>query len=135
MATKPINKALYMIVKREADEKFLALTSVYKSSWIVREYKKRGGLYENNKPNKDNGLKRWFLEKWVDLNRDGKPCGRPSSNEKGKYPLCRPTIRVSSNTPVTVSELNGKAQIKEANQQKQKIKNFGHVKPFVGKKK
>jgi hypothetical protein len=48
-------------------------------------------------------LKRWFAEKWVDV-RTGKPCGR-SPGEKRGTPYCRPSKRVSAQTPKTASEL------------------------------
>ena len=52
------------------------------------------------------GLDRWFKEKWVDV-KTGKPCGRKSaSKSKRGYPACRPTKRVSKDTPKTVSEMS-----------------------------
>lgn len=48
-------------------------------------------------------LKRWFKEKWVDV-RTGKPCGRQQGEKRGT-PYCRPSKRVSSETPKTASEL------------------------------
>jgi hypothetical protein len=55
-------------------------------------------------------LKRWFKEKWVDISRktaSGKhpPCGRKKSSKKG-YPKCRPSVRVSSETPETTGEMS-----------------------------
>lgn len=41
----PANQALYSRVKSEAKKKFDRFPSAYASSWIVREYKKRGGKY------------------------------------------------------------------------------------------
>lgn len=41
----PTNQALYSRVKSEAKSKFDRYPSAYASSWIVREYKKRGGKY------------------------------------------------------------------------------------------
>jgi hypothetical protein len=41
----PIDKELYARVKAEAKDKFDVFPSFYASSWIVREYKKRGGKY------------------------------------------------------------------------------------------
>ena len=38
---EPINKSLYDKVKKLADKKFNSKTGIYKSSWIVKEYKKR----------------------------------------------------------------------------------------------
>ena len=49
-------------------------------------------------------LKRWFKEKWVDV-KTGKPCGR-QQGEKRDYPYCRPSKRVSKDTPKTASELS-----------------------------
>lgn len=56
-------------------------------------------------------LKRWFKEKWVDVSRkiDGKhpPCGRKSADGKG-YPKCRPSKKVSKETPKTVKSYDKK---------------------------
>lgn len=41
----PTDKALYARVKAEAKRKFKVYPSVYANSWLVREYKKRGGKY------------------------------------------------------------------------------------------
>ena len=51
------------------------------------------------------GLDRWFAEKWVDV-KTGKPCGRQSGEKRKGYPACRPSKRVSSETPKTSSELS-----------------------------
>src|SRR6476620_10258759 len=116
--SKPIDTKLYNKIKSLADKKFIAPTSIYKSSWIVKEYKKEGGKYTNfvNKVNgksKLSGLKRWYLEKWIDLNRpikkNGKiigyhECGRNFNSKI--YPLCRPSIRINKNTPKTYQELS-----------------------------
>jgi len=48
-------------------------------------------------------LKRWFKEEWKDV-RTGKPCGRQEGEKRGT-PYCRPTKRVSKDTPKTASEL------------------------------
>jgi len=45
-------------------------------------------------------LKRWQLEKWEDT-KSGKACGAGGKNE-----YCRPTKRVSSETPKTKSEIS-----------------------------
>lgn len=45
-------------------------------------------------------LKRWEKEKWVDQ-RTGKPCGAGGDNE-----YCRPTKRMSSETPKTRKEMS-----------------------------
>jgi hypothetical protein len=122
----PTNKYLYEIVKKEADERFLAPTSVYKSAWIVKTYKKRGGSFDDPK-NPDKGLLRWFREKWVDLNHNNRPCGRSKASLDGVYPLCRPTIKVTKNTPKLASELDQKI-IKKAIEEKQKNKHTKKIK-------
>jgi|APGre2960657444_1045066.scaffolds.fasta_scaffold10771_4 hypothetical protein len=131
----PVDQELYNKVKKEADKKFLAPTSIYKSSWIVAEYKKRGGVYSEPKE-KNQGLLRWFREKWVNLTKPIKDkkgnivgyeeCGRKEATSKGTYPLCRPLKRITRDTPKTVSELTT-ASIKKAEIEKQKIKQKGHV--------
>ena len=45
-------------------------------------------------------LKRWEKEKWTDT-KTGKACGAGGKNE-----YCRPTNKVSSKTPKTVSEIS-----------------------------
>lgn len=42
----PTNPELYSRVKAEAKKKFDRYPSAYASSWIVREYKSRGGGYK-----------------------------------------------------------------------------------------
>ena len=49
-------------------------------------------------------LDRWFKEDWKDV-RTGKSCGRKKGEKRG-VPYCRPTKRVSSKTPKTVSEMS-----------------------------
>lgn len=122
MSPEPADKKLYSYVKRLADAKFASKTGIYKSSWIVQEYKRRKGTYIGRKPSsKSPGLRRWYREDWVDLNRpirkNGKvvgyePCGRTPSQSKQKYPLCRPTHRVSIKTPRTYSEIDQKSIVK-----------------------
>lgn len=48
------------------------------------------------------GLARWFAEKWVDI-RTGKPCG--ASKTASFYPTCRPTVKITSRTPVLLKDL------------------------------
>jgi hypothetical protein len=120
------DEILHAQVKKEADAKFLAKTSIYKSAWIVKEYKKRGGTFKDPK-RPDRGLARWFREKWVDLNRPGQPCGRSNdSKKKEMYPLCRPTVKVTKDTPKLAKELDPK-DIDRANRKKQKVKHTGRI--------
>lgn len=132
----PIDQSLYDRVKKEADKKFLAPTSIYKSAWIVSEYKKRGGIYKEDHKNPKQGLIRWFKERWVDLTRpildkkghiiDYEECGRKEASIKGIYPLCRPVNRITKETPKTVKEISTKS-IEQAKKDKQKIKEKGHI--------
>ncbi len=56
-------------------------------------------------------LRRWFKEKWVDVSRkvDGKhpPCGRKDADGKA-YPKCRPSKKVSKDTPKIASSYDKK---------------------------
>jgi len=132
MPSKPDNLILYAQVKKEADERY-KVPSAYKSGWLVKTYKERGGTYST--VTVSNGvevkpLSRWFEEKWVDLTRprsDGnyEPCGRKVA--VGTYPLCRPSVRVTPQTPVTVKELSP-AQIEQAKKNKEKVKEHGKIK-------
>ena len=136
-----LDQKLYDKVKRRADLKFEAKTSAYKSSWIVREYKRLGGRYRGEQK-KSSGLKRWYREKWVDLNRpirnsEGKiigykSCGRSSSKSRDRYPLCRPSKRVNKMTPRTYKSLSKKS-IMKAKKQKSIVKSSGHIKFGAGK--
>lgn len=133
MSPKPKNKELYNLVVKLANKKFNTPSGIYRSSWIVKTYKKMGGTYIGTK-SKSSGLKRWYKEEWVDLNRPiknskgkiigYKPCGRQSLQRKSKenkhYPLCRPSKRVTRETPKTYKEISKKSIIKA---KKQKSKN------------
>ena len=122
MPPTPKNKALYEKVKRMANKKFTAPSSIYRSSWIVQTYKSLGGTYTGKAKPKSTGLARWFKEKWVDLKRPIKPaknkpksakympCGRPSAKSaKSGYPLCRPSVRVTKKTSRTYKEISKKS--------------------------
>lgn len=111
---KPKNKDLYNRVKSEAKSKFRGdWPSAYGSAWLVREYKKRGGTYE------DGGLKRWFKEEWT--NQEGKECGSGSTSSE---PKCRPSKRISDKTPKTWGEMS-KSEKKKAVVDKNKATKSG----------
>lgn len=81
----------------------------------------------NAKPNKSTtGLSRWFKEKWVNVcEKDSKgrykSCGRSKAKMRRKsYPYCRPSVRVTSQTPKTVGEMT-KAEIKRRCKRKRSI--------------
>lgn len=135
-----IDKKLYKKVKHQADKKFRSPTGVYKSSWIVREYKRLGGRFSGRKPTSLSGLKRWYREKWIDLNRPIRlsknghsrvigyaPCGRSSSELAGKYPICRPSKIITKKTPVTYKELSLRS-IKRAKKSKSRLRESGRIK-------
>lgn len=61
-------------------------------------------------------LKRWFKEKWVDV-RTGKPCGRRKGEKRGT-PYCRPSERVSQETPTTSKEITASEKRSRISQKK-----------------
>jgi len=68
------------------------------------------------------GLDRWFAEKWVDV-KTGKACGRQEGESRAGYPACRPSKRVSSETPKTSSEMSSaeKAKFKRTKTSSERI--------------
>ena len=49
-------------------------------------------------------LRRWFKEEWVDV-KTGKPCGRQKGEKRKGYPACRPSKRISKDTPKPTKEM------------------------------
>jgi hypothetical protein len=131
------NIILYNKIKNEAKNKFDRYPSVYASSWIVKEFKKRGGDYNKlksssnskskSKSKSKSSLKRWYKEKWIDVCYYPKivSCGRSrkksGSYTRKKYPYCRPLYKISKKTPKTVKELS-KKEIKKRCSVKRKYK-------------
>ena len=113
----PTNKTLYNKVKKEADKKY-DKPSAYKSGWIVKEYKERGGEYSGKKKEKE-GLSRWYKEEWKDI------------GDK-EYPVYRPTKRITKDTPLTESEISP-TQLKKQIKRKQKIKGDANLPAFEKK--
>jgi hypothetical protein len=75
------------------------------ATWFGKNYKQGTGvLPKNASGGQHGGLDRWFAEKWVDV-KSGKACGR-QEGENRAYPACRPSKRVSSQTPKTSSEMS-----------------------------
>jgi len=64
------------------------------------------------------GLKRWHAEKWTD--QYGNECGAG----KTKRPKCRPSKRITSDTPVTWNEMS-KSQKQKAVSEKNKAYDKG----------
>jgi hypothetical protein len=125
---EPVNKELYAKAKAAINQKYGTHTSAYRSMAIVKQYKSMGGTYRD-----DGGSKkttRWRQEKWVDLNQPKKgggykQCGHP--NEGGKYPLCRPSKTVSSETPKKYQDIDS-GRIAKVNRLKQLVKNKKNIK-------
>ena len=81
-----------------------------------------GSTFERfSKGGQHGGLDRWFAEKWVDV-KTGKDCGRQEGEKRG-YPACRPSKRVSSETPKTSSEMSSaeKAKFKRTKTSSERI--------------
>lgn len=80
----------------------------------------------------DEDLGRWFKEKWVDVSKkvDGKhpPCGRKDADGKS-YPKCRPSKKVSKETPKIASSYD-KDDKKKMTQQKRRAEKKD---PKIGK--
>ena len=103
---KPTNKSLYDKVLSEAKTKFKRFPSLYASSWITREYVKRGGKYNQPKPKGGGKQNQWFEEKWIQIVpflTSGKriDCGSPNKETKA----CRPTKKINQSTPPTIQEI------------------------------
>ena len=75
----PIDTNLYNQVYEEAGNVYKK-PSAYKSMWIQKEYKKRGGTYKED--GKERKLERWKNEEWADVGNM-------------QYPVYRPTKRVT----------------------------------------
>jgi len=69
-----------------------------RASQAIAKCRKASGNVKKTK--KGTELKRWQAEKWQDT-KSGKPCGAGGKNE-----YCRPTKRVSKDTPKTKSEIS-----------------------------
>ena len=114
--SEPTNKKLYEKVKKEIYARHPE-HSAYRSGLLVKEYKAMGGEYKGKK-NKNQGLDRWFKEKWQSQRGD--------TGYKHKSDVYRPTIRVTKDTPTTFKELT-KTQIEKARREKAKT---GRVSKF-----
>jgi hypothetical protein len=76
-------------------------------------------------------LRRWFKEKWVDVSRkdkDGKhpPCGRSDAKLDSKgYPKCRPSKKVSEDTPTTTRGISAEEKKKMTRRKRSKPQGVG----------
>jgi len=109
------NPDLYEKAKQIADATY-SKPSGYKSGFIVKKYKEMGGTYSGKKDNK--GIGRWFKEDWKDIG--GKD-----------YPVYRPTIRITKDTPLTATEIKP-SNLKKQIALKQVIRGDANLPPFEG---
>lgn len=126
---QPVDKALYEKAKRTVKARVQVWPSAYASGQVVQEYKRLGGRYRSlggsaakkgrtgrtgsqGKRDANAGLTRWFAERWVNVCETTsagkyKKCGRKKATSSAKkYPYCRPSVRVSAQTPKTVGEMS-----------------------------
>ena len=121
MATIPLNKKLYESVKKRVNQMYKK-HSAYRSGMYVKMYKKLGGKYKKSKRTDIDSypLKRWFKEKWKDVN---------PKKSKRSYPVYRPTVRVSKRTPKTNREIT-KKRLLEQSKLKQSIRGRKNLPKF-----
>jgi hypothetical protein len=102
---KHMDDHLYKKAKQIVTEQYGSKTSAYRSMAIVKKYKELGGKY--HKPKDENiGVTRWLNEKWIQVG----PYLKNGSHVKCGLNLrrahaCRPSIRVSKETPITIQEV------------------------------
>jgi len=115
--TNVVNKTLYKKVKEQIKSGIKGRRwGAYDSGRLVQMYKQLGGKYSGTK--KETPLERWYKEKWVNACKWPQvvPCGRSDMTNKMAY--CRPSVKVTKNTPKTVqsltqAQINKRCAIKE----------------------
>jgi len=128
------DKQLYARIKKKIksqDVEAGRAWGAYSSGRLVSEYKRAGGTYSGSKPRSPQGkggLRQWFKEKWVD--EYGNECGS-SKNKNTKK--CRPSKRVSEDTPKTWSEMTSDEE-KKAIKEKRKVGMGKKASPIKRKK-
>jgi len=83
-----------------------------RASQAIAKCRKESGSVR--KTEAGSSLKRWEKEKWVDT-RTGKACGAGGKNE-----YCRPSKRVSAETPKTKSEISP-SKLREKKEEKSRV--------------
>jgi len=102
--TNVLNKKLYERVKYQISSSIESRRwGAYDSGRLVQMYKKLGGKY--SAPKKESSLERWYKEKWVNACKwpQVTPCGRSDMTNNMAY--CRPSVKVSKDTPKTIQSL------------------------------
>jgi hypothetical protein len=117
---KPADPTLYEKAKKIVYAQY-SKPSAYRSGALIKKYKEMGGTFIED--GKEKPLKRWFAEKWVDVN---------PNKTTTSYPVYRPTVKVSKKTPLTVSEID-KKDLEKKSREKQKIKGNKNLEPFKKK--
>ena len=108
-----LDPVIYYQARERVKRRVKTWPSAYASGQVVNAYKRDGGRYRGSKKNTD--LDRWYQEHWVNIcekNGEHSKYLECSSDESKRYPYCRPSVRVNSQTPKTVGELS-KTKIKE----------------------
>lgn len=133
---KPTNPELWSQAKAKARAKFDVYPSAYANGWASKWYKEQGGGWESasDDSSKKSDLREWFKEDWVDISKkdeSGKhpPCGRSDADSKSGYPKCRPSKRVSEDTPETTRSMSKDEKAKAVAQKRR-----AEAKPREGKK-
>ena len=109
--------------KAAAKRKYKVWPSAYASGYGVKCTKAGGPTMKSSSKG---DLGRWFDEKWIDI-KTGKPCGRSEGEKRNGYPACRPSKRISKDTPTTASELT-KSEKESFKRKKTSSKNVGKIK-------
>jgi hypothetical protein len=125
----PTDQSLYEEAKDFIYSKY-DKNSAFRSGAVVKEYKQQFAKKygKETKPYSDDNepkrLKRWFEEKWIDVN--------PLLGFKhaDAYPLFRPTKYVNQDTPTLFQEIP-KSRLKEQYKLKQKIKGERNLPTFL----
>lgn len=102
----PLDPELYAMARTEVYSRY-KVHSAYRSGAVVRRYKELGGRYSGKQPKKT-GIARWFRERWTNVGDD-------------RYPVYRPTVRITSKTPLLPSEIDP-ADLKKKISMKQRLK-------------
>ena len=114
-----VDKELYKKVKVAAKRKFERYPSLYASSWITGEYKRRGGKYttdkkiQKGKKEELSGQKLWYKEEWIQIVPYLEKGVKVACGDKKKHTkACRPLYRVNktgkNKTPPTINEIVNK---------------------------
>jgi hypothetical protein len=137
---KPTNPKLWAASLAWARSRYDVCPSAYCNGAAAKHYKSKGGKWKKKTKNEstisedilDEDLRRWFKEKWVDVSKkvDGKhpPCGRKDADGKA-YPKCRPSKKVSKETPKLSSSFSKDEKEKMTQQKRREEKK----EPKIGK--